>query len=92
MYHTLASPLPETHVPDTSDIVCSWSPSPGSPFKLDAQLGPDPAKCAMGGPALQTNAILQVGAAADHCLSTLCCCMCGHSDTLHGPVGLMCAY
>ena len=64
--------MPEAHTPDTTDIVCSWSPSPGSPFKLDAQLGPDPSKCAMGGPALQTSAILQVGAVDDHALSTLC--------------------
>ena len=43
----------------------------GSPFKLDAQLGPDPSKCAMGGPALQANAILQVGLAAATASSTV---------------------
>ena len=45
-----------------ANIACSCSVSTGSPFKLDAQLGPDPTKCTMGGPALQANAILQVSA------------------------------
>ena len=68
------------------NIDCSCSLCAGSPFKLDAQLGPDPSKCAMGGPALQANAILQVGVAAATASSTVPLPLLFH---VHCPLGML---
>ena len=52
----------------------------GSPFKLNALMGPDPSKCVMSGPALQPTAILQVCVCACACVH-VCVCVCVHART-----------
>ena len=43
---------------------------PGSPFKLNAQLGPDAESCRMYGPALEPNAMLMIGKPMDFSVDT----------------------
>lgn len=52
------------------NILAAGTHIPGSPFRLTARPGPEPDKCSMWGPALQTNALLTIGKPMDFTVST----------------------
>ena len=52
------------------NILAAGTHIPGSPFRLTVKPGPQPNKCSMSGPALQTNALLTIGKPMDFVVNT----------------------
>ena len=49
----------------------AWGkPIPGSPFRMNALLGPDASKCAMFGPALNSDVVIKIGDPIDFSVDT----------------------
>jgi filamin len=61
-----------TEVPGAYLITITYNDNniPGSPFKLNALMGPDPSKCVLSGPAMDASSILQIGKPIDFHVDT----------------------